>query len=447
MRLLCIISLLGISALTYQCKSDSKSADSPENQDEPSGEISDSYNILLFIADDMGVDVSDAYSYSEDPVSTKYLTAMQKDGIVFDDFWATPACTTTRGALISGRHGYSSGITFVPAVMDDATRTVQQALNSSSVKQNYNTAIFGKWHLGGKNADVDHPNQFGVDNYFGNLFNLDDYFNWTATENGEQSATTEYHTSLVASKAVEWISSQSSEKPWFAWVAFSAPHIPFHTPPAELLSAYSNPSTDKEKYFAMIEAMDTAMGRVLDGLSSEQREKTVVIFLGDNGTPIKVMDKDVFDRDKGKNTVYEGGIRTPLIISGEPVTRKNVRDSSLINITDFFATILNIANQDEALAADLVDPQQSYDFSDLIVTGFSPKTRRVYNYSEFEVDDSLSWAVRNATYKYINHESGQEELFNIEDDINEASNLIADSAYLDVVVKLRSYGENLRASD
>lgn len=198
---------------------------------------------------------------------------------MFDNFWVTPACTTTRGALISGQHGFASGIDFVPAVMPDATASLQQRLKGSDVPMPYATGVFGKWHLGGPSALADHPNKFGIDQYAGNLFNLDNCSDWTLTQNGQQSQSQEYHTSKVVDFVKYFIAAQPQDQPWFAWVDFAAPHAPFHAPPANLITQAPN-NTAPSQYKAMVEAMDTEIGRLVDGLSAQAKADTIIMFFG-----------------------------------------------------------------------------------------------------------------------------------------------------------------------
>ncbi len=440
---ICHLFLLGCTSDNDK-SSDDKPTDDPNPPTINDGVI-EQPNFLFIIADDLGVDVSSQYSYSSNVPPTPNLDELQKEGIVFDQFWVTPACTTSRGSLISGKHGFSSQISYVPAVMPDNTQSLQQSMKESFLPKAYETAVFGKWHLGGSTPIAGHPNTFGIDYYYGNLFNLDNYFHWTATTNGVQENSTEYHTSAVANEALYWISERPKDTPWFAWVAFSAPHVPFHAAPTDLVNIHTSPSGIQEQFFSMVEAMDTSIGKIIDGLSEEQKKNTIIVYLGDNGTPIPVMNNTVFDDNKGKNTVYEGGIRAPLIIAGEPVKDKNTRTSALTNITDFYSTLLSLANNKQPIPAGFVDPEQSYDFSDLIVDGQTSKTRRTYNYAEFIKSNALSWVVRNDTYKYIYHDTGVEELYNIISDIKETTNLIALPEYASLIAELKNKGLDLRS--
>lgn len=412
----------------------SESESSSEGDTTGSPETPRPPNILLFIADDLGVDVLGKSGFTKNPAVTPNLNKLADAGLFFENFWVTPACTTTRGALISGQHGFSSGIDFVPAVMPDETPTLQQRLKASDIETPYVTGVFGKWHLGGPNADPGHPNKFGVDQYAGNLFNLDDYNKWTLTQNGQQIEMTEYHTTQVVDFARYFIIGQPVDQPWFAWVAFAAPHAPFHAPPEKLVSAAPN-STAPSQYKAMVEAMDTEIGRLVDSLDPEVKKNTIIIFLGDNGTPPKARDRDIFAQDHVKNTIYEGGIRAPMIIAGAGVSRSGEREPAMINATDLFATLVQLASSED-VPSDI--PKSSVSFAKLLSkAGEAPRS---FNYAEWKNSGELFWAVRDAEHKAIKFPDGTSQLF-ATSDVSETSP-VDDAAILDRLLKL---GEDLRA--
>ena len=100
-------------------------------------------NILLIISDDLGLDASSQYGLSTDLPYTPALDSLAKNGIVFDSAWATPACTTTRGTLITGLHGINSGVDTVPNKMDTSLNTIQRLLKNNTQTSNYQSAVFG----------------------------------------------------------------------------------------------------------------------------------------------------------------------------------------------------------------------------------------------------------------------------------------------------------------
>ena len=407
------------------------------------GVVSGKTNILLIIADDLGLDASNQYSVSQQRPATPILDGLAAQGIIFDNLWATPACTTTRASLITGEHGVNSGISFVPAILDTQTITLQRYLRSQSVTAHYKTAVIGKWHLGGAAPENSHPIESGVEYYAGNIAGvLPDYFNWSLIKDGIDTTSTEYHTSKITDLAINWVAQQ--QQPWFLWLAYSAPHTPFHLPPENLLKRSELTGTvediaahNRDYYLAAIEAMDTEIGRLLSSMSAEQRANTIILFIGDNGTPATVIDETVFSATHAKNSLYEGGIRVPMIVSGKGVSRTASREAALVNTTDFFATIASIAGISVAKIND------SYNFSSLFSgAGNGPRS---YNYSEFESANLQGWTVRNQQYKLIQLLNGSQELYDLTADIGERNDLLKSGGdYSQVVAVLKAQGDLIR---
>jgi arylsulfatase A-like enzyme len=400
-------------------------------------------NILLIIADDLGLDSSSQYSYSQDKPRTPNLDVLAASGVVFDNLWATPSCTTTRGSLITGQHGVHSGVSFVPATMSTSTNTIQRYLRANAASASYQTAVIGKWHLGGANPSNSHPIDSGVGYYAGNITGvLPNYYSWPLIQNGQSTTSTAYHTTKITDLAREWVNAQT--QPWFLWLAYSAPHDPFHLPPTTLQSrtTLTGTTTDvaarpREYYLAAIEAMDAEIGRLLGAMSAETRANTVVIFIGDNGTPSQVTDTNVFTRGKVKDTLYEGGIRVPMIVAGKGVTRSNAREAALINTVDFYATIANLAGNSVTKIND------GYSFASLLQSGGAAP--RQYNYSEFQSDTASGWTVRNAQYKLIQNLSGTQALYDLSKDLKEQTDLLRSGAdYSGIVNALKAQGEAIR---
>jgi hypothetical protein len=113
------------------------------------GSVSDQPNILLIIADDQGIDASAQYAVSSDLPVTPTLNQLASNGIVFDNAWATPACTTTRSTMITGQYGINSGVLDVGDKLPADAVTLQQFLSSDENTDNYQSAVIGKWHLSG----------------------------------------------------------------------------------------------------------------------------------------------------------------------------------------------------------------------------------------------------------------------------------------------------------
>ena len=405
---------------------------------------SDQPNILLIIADDQGLDASAQYALSADLPVTPTLNQLASQGIVFDNAWATPACTTTRSTMITGQYGVNSGVLDVGDKLPADALTLQRYLASDEDTDNYKSAVIGKWHLSGTPADASHPATVGIDYFAGNLRgSISDYAEWDLTINGESSLSTEYHSSAITDLAIDWIDDQA--QPWFLWLAYVAPHSPFHLPPAALhTQTLSGTEADIEAnprayYLAAIEAMDAEIGRLLGTMTEAELNNTIILYIGDNGTPRQVVDGSVYGNGS-KGSLTEGGLRVPMVVSGAGVSRQNVRESALINSTDFFATIANLAGSSVTVVED------SQSFKGLLSN--VDADQRDYVYSDFEGDSVSGWSIRDRQYKLITTLDGQQQLYDLVDDPLETSNLLDGSSnYSSIVEGLASVATMIRDTD
>jgi len=381
-------------------------------------------NILLVIADDMGLDASHCYTAGNQQAPMPTLKKLCDNGLVFDNAYAAPVCSPTRASIISGQYGFQTGIGgAVPK------RASSGGLSESVVslfdllyETNHSAALIGKWHLASAADGLNHPRALGVDHYFG-LYSgrTNNYSDWQAVENGDPVNVRRYSTSVFTDHAIDWIAAQ--DNPWFLWLAHNAPHAPFHLPPTDL-HTFTGLSDDESSinanplpyYQAMLEAMDTELGRLLDSLSTEVRDNTRVIFLGDNGTPNQVA-KNLYDHG-AKGTLYESGIRVPMVISGPDI--KPGRTDAFVSAVDLYATIASLAGANGSTSS-------SYDFSAVLSGG---STERNYIYAEHFSDrqprgfDTHGWAIREGNTKLISISGRPPALYDLASDPGESNNLL-----------------------
>lgn len=404
-------------------------------------------NILLIITDDQGLDASAQYSLGSDLPNTPVINDLAQNGIVYENVWATPSCTTTRAALLTGKHGVNNGVVTTPGVLSADVGTIQALLESSALSANYETAVFGKWHVAGGNPDPLHPEQLGVGHYAGNLTgNLDSYFDWQVTINGVTESNSTYHTTAIVDYAIDWIGEQNS--PWFTWMAFSAPHSPFHAPPAEFNSRnLSGTVADinvnrRDYYLSAIETLDAELGRLLGAMDPQTRQNTVIMIVGDNGTPRNVIDRSVYPiNSHGKGSLFEAGVKVPLVISGAGVQRSGARESGLVSIADFYPTIADLAGVESPDGIDGQSIVQSFGDDNAIA--------RDYLYTEYESDVVLGsgWTVRSDTHKFIAYDNGTEALYDLVSDPGESSNLLLTTgSFAAIVEPLRNFGLQIRGA-
>lgn len=154
--------------------------------------------------------------------------------------------------------------------------------------------------------------------------------------------------------------------------------------------------------------------------------------------PALAVDTAVFSALHVKNSLYEGGVRVPLVVSGKGVSRVGQREAALVNTVDIFPTIVALAG----LPLDGVT---------LDGRSFAPmfeaegQGARTHNYTEFQGTGVTGWAVRNARYKLITFADGRQEFYDLDTDIAEAFNLMSDSAsHQEILAELEAYAREVR---
>lgn len=383
-------------------------------------------NVLLVIADDFGIDASPCYDTGTSKPTMPTLTRLCREGLVFDRFWATPECSPTRASILTGRYGFRTGIGSVVLRDDPGLSTDELSLHTFLAQSGIpmTSAVIGKWHLASNaNGWEQNPSRMGVSHYVGLLSGAAaSYSRWSRTENGQTTTSTAYITTELTDQAIAWTRKQPSS--WFLWLAYTAPHEPLHLPPASLHSqpGLSGTAADiaarpQPYYFAIAESMDRELGRLLDSFDDATRARTVVIFIGDNGTNANVIQPST-DRARAKSTLYEGGVHTPLVVSGANVLRRGERESALVNSVDLFATIGQLAGSPVAVWRD------SLSFASLLsAAGQGPRQEAYTEYFGSDRPNSHGWAIRDERYKLIVFDSGERRLFDLERDPTERTDL------------------------
>lgn len=398
-------------------------------------------NILLIIADDYGVDSSALYNSTANGATlppTPNIQSLVTNGIVFRNAYANPVCSPTRSCILTGQHGFRTGvgdIVDMGAALTAAAFTLPEAMTNSAT--GHHLSQFGKWHLAsGPNT----PRTVGGwTNYAGNLVGaIANYTNWNKTVNGTSTAgNTNYATTDLVNDAVSWINARGTNA-WFVWAAFNAPHSPFHSPPQSLCPSYplNTLTNNRRRFEAMTEAMDTEIGRLL---ASVDRINTHIIFIGDNGTPGSII-APPYSTSRGKDTLYEGGIHVPLIISSRDVVSPNRTNDTPVNTVDLFATILELAGTSVTAA---VPSSVKIDSQSLVplLTGTNTISRRAYSevFGPSVAATVGGRALRDSRYKLIHFSNGTEEFYDLETDPLELTNLTTTAS-----AEQRQYYDRLR---
>lgn len=426
-------------------------------------------NILLIIGDDMGVETLSSYGVGENTATTAALDEMARQGVQFTNFWSQPICSPTRATLLTGRYGFRTGVggpvhpsgeasgplpdppekpDEAPAEFMVGPRPLGPATSwgladgeyalpmafSANEELGYSTAAIGKWHLADtRNGWLDHPNRVGFGHFSGLLTGEPhSYFAWNQTVDGEVSPATGYTPTDKVDDAIAWID-ERGDTPWFLWFAFNLPHIPLHLPPQDswqgdhaALDPYSIPEETSVLHFrAMIEAMDTEIDRLLAALDPDVRESTYVIFMGDNGTANRVVSPPI-QSGRAKNSVYEGGVNVPLIVTGPGVERNTVSEA-LVNSTDLFFTIMEMAGIDPQETVPAGITTDSVSFLSALSNPGAPSPREWIFADVFRGDsgrsDLASYAMRDEQYKLLRFR-GTEAFYDLRADPYESDDLL-----------------------
>jgi len=392
-----------------------------KNDNETSIETNSSKpNILLIIADDMGKDATTGFSEGIIKPNTPNINSIKNEGISFNNFWVYPTCSPTRASIITGKYGFRTNVNWANDILSDSETILQNYINQQT-NNAYDTSLIGKWHLSGNGTNISNPELMGMD-YYAGLFGggVQSYDQWMLAEDGLLTSQTEYITEKFTDLAIDRINSQ--EKPWFLWLAYTAPHTPFHAPPSNMhtqgnLPDYSTGMDAMPYYMAAIEAMDFQIGRLLDSIPENERNNTIIIFIGDNGTPNQVA-QSPYSSSTVKGSIYQGGINTPLFVSGQGVTRIGHEDDNLITSTDLFATIAQIAGSSTSEIND------SKSFQPLFT---EPLNIRNFQYSELNDGTNNIWTISNGEYKLFVNTSGNQEMYNLSTDPYEGNNLLLET--------------------
>ncbi|MFG0333013.1 MAG: sulfatase [Maioricimonas sp. JB049] len=394
-------------------------------------------NIVFILIDDLGW--SDIGCYGNTFVETPHIDRLAKQGVRFTDFYAAGAvCSPTRASIQSGQYQARLGITdFIPGhwrpfeklVVPEVTGQLPLEIVTPAEPlkwAGYRTAYFGKWHLGGQDHNPDKQGYETTVVTGGRHFAP--RFRTTPRVDVEDGT---YLADFLTDQTVDFIE-QNREQPFFVFLSHYAVHIPLEAKPQTVAKYEDKPKPEtginNPTYAAMIEHVDESVGRIMAKLDElDLAENTLLVFTSDNGglrqtytgTGPIVTSNAPLRGEKGE--LYEGGIRVPLIVRWPSVTPEGaVCDEPTISI-DFWPTFAEAAGAQLSqhqtidglsLLPVLRDPQASLD-----------REAIYFHYPHYHHNRPAS-AIRSGDWKLIEYfETGNVELFNLEQDISESRNV------------------------
>ncbi len=270
-------------------------------------------NIVLIVSDDQGWN---DVSFHGGSIRTPHIDRIAREGVELDRFYVGPVCSPTRAGMMTGRYPIRFGMQravcrpFLDVGVPPGEETLAEMLGRAGYRHR---AAIGKWHIGHSRKRY-HPLRQGFTFYLGHYNGNIDYF--SHVREGEldwhrgfdPDLSEGYSTDLIADEAVRFIKKRAGgSSPFFLYVPFNAPHAPLQVPERWLDDYAGEANPDRRTYMAMVAAMDSGIGRILDALEeADVARDTLVWFTSDNGG---AREGDNRPLRAGKGTLYEGGIR------------------------------------------------------------------------------------------------------------------------------------------
>jgi arylsulfatase A-like enzyme len=432
-----------------------------------SGLAADRPNFVFFLVDDLGymdIGANNPDTFYETP----NVDRLAASGMRFTNgYAANPVCSPTRYSIMTGKYPSRVGATnffsgkregrFKPAPLNDAMPLAEVTLAEALHDAGYQTAFLGKWHLGPTPEFWPEAQGFDV-----NIGGHDrgsppgGYFAPFRNPRLPDGPVGEHLTRRLTDEAIKLLD-RFDKRPFLLYLAFYTVHTPLQAP-QDLVEKYRAKAAevtdqpefaDEEQvlpidelrrvrivqkhptYAAMVETMDTSVGRVLDKLRELGLEQnTVVCFMSDNGglSTSEGSPTSNLPLRGGKGWVYEGGIREPFLIRWPGATEPGSVCNTPVMSIDYYPTLLEIAGASDS-GGEIVDGVSLTPL--LRRQGQFPQQRPLFwHYPHYSNQGGFpGGAIRIGDWKLIErYEDGRVHLYNLPDDISERTDLVEDES-------------------
>jgi len=347
-------------------------------------------NFVLILADDLGWD--DLSPFGHESIMTPNLQRLADEGMRFEKaFFTASSCSPSRASILTGRYPHQTDAEELHWPVPKEQVTFVEKLKDKG----YWTGAAGKWHLGDEVRDR-----------FDKVLEVDESgFQLPAgaeAASGEFSETTEGDAQSGCADWIPLLKERAPDRPFFLWLASLDPHRPYHeniiedgAHPDEVRLPPYHPDTpavraDYQAYYDEITRLDRHVGEVLDELEAQGlTEKTMVVFLSDNGRP--------FPRDK--TTLYDSGVRTPLLMRWPGRIAPGLACEKIVSTVDLAKTFLSLAKIEKPGIT-----FEGVDLSPLFKEPAKPIRDYVFAEKNWHDYEDRSRSVRNERYKYIKND-------------------------------------------
>lgn len=441
-------------------------------------------NIIVFLVDDMGwqdcaVPLWNRVTEKNRLYQTPNMVRLANEGMKFTNAYATPVCTPSRVSLITGMNATRHRVTNWTSVNANETSDSPDTILSSVpwnknglspikgvpgtiystalpqiLKNNgYYTIHCGKAHFASANTPGENPLNLGFDiNIGGHAAGQPGSYlgekNYGNAENGKRNmhgvpglekyyGTSTFLTEALTREAIGALQKPvKNRQPFFLYMSHYAIHIPYAADP-RFFEKYLQQGIDstEAKYAALVEGMDKSLGDLMEFVKQNNIEdNTIILFMSDNGgyglAPPRTGKPQTqnFPLRAGKGSLYEGGIREPMLVKWPGVVKPGSLASQYVIIEDFFPTILEMARVAQYKA---IQPVDGKSFVRILKNPNYADTNRalIWHYPNKWIPkegDGISWvsAARKGSWKLVYFQKqGRVELYNLENDIEEKNDV------------------------
>ena len=433
-------------------------------------------NIILFLIDDMGwmdssVPFGDSIGFLNKQFRTPNLELLAKQGVKFTNAYSNSVCTPTRTSILTGMNVTQHGVTNWTSPMknnstdakDDQFNPAPWKINGVDIKSittypqllkqaGYYTILVGKAHWGPAGTPMSNPlnvgfmvniaghaaghpqSYYGKDNY-GNIPGKSTYQSVPDLMNYHGSDT--ILTEALTLEAINSIEEPIRLKmPFYLNMSHYAVHVPIQ-PDVRFYQSYLDVGLDtpNAKYASMVASMDKSLGDIMKYLTAKNIAKnTIIIFMSDNGglSLSGARGKNAHVQNlplrAGKGSLYEGGIRVPMIVKWPEFAKANTSNNQYVIAEDFFPSILEMAGVSNTKTIQRVDGKS---FVPLLKNNKLSDTNRilVWHYPNKWIEGdgpaiNYKSAIRQGSWKLIyDLRNGHKELYNLSNDIGEQFDL------------------------
>ena len=426
-------------------------------------------NIVFIMADDLGW--TDLGCFGSHYYETPHIDRRARQGVRYTNQHHCQNCTPTRAALMSGQHGARTGVYTVGGIdrFDWSMRPLRPVENVTALpldldtvadqlqKAGYATGIFGKWHIGEKGPH--HPARRGFDEA---IVTMGKHFNFTTNPDVVVPQGV-YLADFLTDKAVDFIA-RHKDHPFFLYLPHFGVHSPYQAKPKLIerfadkpgVGGHANPT-----YAAMIASVDDSVGRVMQALDAASiADNTVLVFTSDNGGVGGYVREglkkagDITDNAplrSGKGSLYEGGIRVPLIIRWPGIAPAATSCDVPTMHVDVFPTFAELAAapaprqmlDGESLVPLVRDPGGTLRRDAIFqhFPGYLGSGKNIWQTTPVSIVQSGDWKLMEFL------EDGRLELYHLREDLGEATNLASSRAEkaAEMQARLAAWRDEVRA--